>query len=89
MCLLEVSAIHSYIYTCTPTHVRTKIDSSRKGSRAKFQFLVLKNFKIWHCAKNYKYPSEARSKILKKIIFLIIKNRIFKNTWAIYAIFWT
>ena len=35
----------------------------------------------------YMCPSEARAKIFEKIVLLITKSCIFRNTWVIYAIF--
>ena len=52
----------------------------KESSRSEFQFSVLTNFKIQYLKKKY-------AEILEKIILLIMKNCISRNTRVIYALF--
>ena len=53
----------------------------------KFRFSMLKIFKISYCVKKYMSLIDTMAKIPEKIVFIIIKNYIFRNTRVICAIF--
>ena len=88
-CLLKTSAVFSQLNS---VHYRLSGMCARlvqgEGLRGEFQFSVLTNFQnVIRCEKIL-VPEQSKGQKFGKnnIVFLIIKNCIFRSIWRIYAV---